>query len=282
MRRKVNDASGTCVVDQEGTYPKTRKRRNTRRKPRSRFRNRPPLTEEQKRLAERYLPMARSLAKALKANFPQERDEFESAACMALVEAAQAYNPSRNVAFGTYAFHRIKGELRDVQRDLRLHGWEDDLENAPERVTLHPYHEEMGRVLFCRPDRPVPDMIDELDDWLRKLPRQYSSALRQIYVHGLTLERTARVLGRSKSRVSTIHSESIALLNQSLNWNRQPRTRSIPPDEAFPCSEDLNPAARFGEAEAPGEPQSDPVRAEPRSPQITNGHPGGGSDPCSS
>src|SRR4051794_5854259 len=84
---------------------------------------RTPLTPTQQALAARYLPMARALAKPLKAAWPAARDEFESAACLALVEAAEAFDPSRNVKFSTFARYRIWGALRDVQRRQFLGGY---------------------------------------------------------------------------------------------------------------------------------------------------------------
>lgn len=65
------------------------------------------LTVEQQELAKSYLPMARSLAKPLKKAWPAEKEEFESAALLALVEAAQSFDPSRNVKFATFARYRI-------------------------------------------------------------------------------------------------------------------------------------------------------------------------------
>ena len=76
-----------------------------------RTRGRHPMSTEQQRLVIRYLPMARALAKPLKATWPGEGDEFESAACLALVEAAQSFDASRNVKFATFARYRIMGAL---------------------------------------------------------------------------------------------------------------------------------------------------------------------------
>ncbi len=71
-----------------------------------------PLSAVQQGLAVRYLPMARALAKPLKRTWPSESDEFESAACLALVEAAQSFDETRNVKFATFARYRIWGALQ--------------------------------------------------------------------------------------------------------------------------------------------------------------------------
>src|SRR5689334_18139672 len=97
----------------------------------SKIYRRDPLPTERRCLAARYLPLARKMAKPLKMMWPCAEDEFESAACLAVVEAAQSFDPGRNVGFGTFAMMRVQGALRDVQRDMIPRGWRDDPENAP-------------------------------------------------------------------------------------------------------------------------------------------------------
>jgi hypothetical protein len=77
---------------------------------------RKPLTPEQQGMAERYISLARSLAKPYKRRWPSEWEELDSAALFALVEAVEAFDPSRGVPFGTFARIRILGALRDVCR----------------------------------------------------------------------------------------------------------------------------------------------------------------------
>jgi hypothetical protein len=76
------------------------------------------LTEEQRALAVRYLPLARHLSRRLYATSPTHPAELHATACMALAEAARSYDRSRKVGFGTYARHRIRAALRDSQRDF--------------------------------------------------------------------------------------------------------------------------------------------------------------------
>jgi RNA polymerase sigma factor (sigma-70 family) len=184
-------------------------------------RKRPPLTKAQQELATRYLPMAKALAKPLKAAWPGEADEFDSAACLALVEAAQSFDPRRKVVFGTFARYRIWGALRDVQRALIAPGWEGDLEHAPVMLSLQEGIEEQGRVLNAEPDRPVEEVIDSLDAaerLLSKLPRKYAAACREIYVNDRTQEQAARIIGCSKSRVAYLLKGSQVLLNDPYPW----------------------------------------------------------------
>jgi RNA polymerase sigma factor (sigma-70 family) len=178
-----------------------------------------PLTADQQALAMRYLPLAKSLAKKLKLDWPNESDEFDSAACLALVEAAQSYNPNRNVRFATFARFRIWGALRDVQRALIASGWHDDIENAPLLNSLLSEIEELGCcVIGSTPDRPVgeeDEMVEAVEAWLRKLPPKHAEACRQIYLNDRTQSDAAKIIGCSKSRLSYLHKESLERLNEA-------------------------------------------------------------------
>ena len=188
---------------------------------------RPPMSVERQNLAVRYLPMARSMAKMLKISWPNEVDEFDSAACMALVEAAQTYDPSRNVKFSTFARFRICGALRDVQRALIVAGWRGDMENAPMIRSLTAECEEHGRVVLGEADPPVGEeleAIETVENWLKKLPAQHEAACRHIYLHGKTQGEAAEALGCSRSRLSYIHKEAIDLLNDA--WEQSARAEA--------------------------------------------------------
>lgn len=192
-------------------------------------RRRVPLSAEQQGLAMRYVPMARSLAKPLKLAWPLEGDEFESAAMLALVEAAQSFDPSRNVKFATFARYRIWGALRDVQRGLITAGWRGDLENAPSVSSLTCNAEERGRILNAEPDRPVGEEFEALEfveNCLRQLPTKHAACCREIYVNGKTQGEAAEAIGCSKSRLSYLHKESLELINDALAYRAQIEARA--------------------------------------------------------
>jgi RNA polymerase sigma factor (sigma-70 family) len=182
---------------------------------------RAPLTTEQQGLALRYVPMAKSLAKPLKTAWPLEGEEFESAALLALVEAAQSFDPSRNVKFATFARYRICGSLRDVQRGLITDGWRGDMENAPAFCSLSYDAEENGRVLGADPERPIGEefeAVEFVEYWLRKLPPKHALACRQIYIHGKSQGEAAEKVGCSKSRLSYLHKEALDLINDAWSY----------------------------------------------------------------
>jgi hypothetical protein len=118
-------------------------------------RHRDSLTDEQRGLATRYLPMAQAIAKRYKFRRLEEREELEATAYLALVEAAQTFDRARNVNFATFARHRIRGALRDYQRLLLSESWRGDEAQRPVFKSLGTSTEQHGRVLGIEPDRPV-------------------------------------------------------------------------------------------------------------------------------
>ncbi len=195
--------------------------------PTRRLCRRTPLTESQRELAAQFLPLALSMAKPLKVSFPNDADEFESAACMAVVEAAQSYDETFNVRFSTFARYRIWGALRDVQRNLALNGHRNTLV-APTLHSLWPDAELHGEVLNTTCDLPVGSELESLElveHELKNLPQRNAKVCRCIYLENKPLHLTGAALGCSKTRVFDIHKESLQLLNE--------RWKGSPPEEFF-------------------------------------------------
>ena len=189
-----------------------------------------PLNERQRRLAAKYLPMAKAVAMPLKVSWLTLWDEFESAACMALVEAAEAFEPSRKVHFWAFARARVLGALRDVKRRHALLGYRCDPENAPNvSGTLTPHREGIHIVPFERPVGHEVEALDEVEWWLRKLPRHHAEACREIYVHDRTQKQAAEALGCSQSRIACMHREAMAMLNGS--WKAATPPADAPPSQ---------------------------------------------------
>jgi RNA polymerase sigma factor for flagellar operon FliA len=177
---------------------------------------RKPLTSEQQSLAERYIPMARSLAKPHKRAWPSEWEEFESAALMALVEAAESFDASRNVRFSTFARLRIVGALRDVQRRMGHTKWRVDDSHSVQDGGDVANLETFGEVINTTVDPEIGASLeseDTVEAWLRKLPPKHAAACREIYLHGCNQVEAATRLGCSQSRLSYLHREALAMLN---------------------------------------------------------------------
>jgi RNA polymerase sigma factor (sigma-70 family) len=189
--------------------------------------DRRPLDECRQNLVVDYLPMARALAKPLKRAYPWLNEEFESCAALALVEAAQAFDPSRNVRFSTFARLRVWGALRDVQRSHVLLGWRFDAAHAPSQREYHPHYESEGRIL-CHEASIDPieaeKQQENLELWLRRLPAKHAAACREIYLYGKSQSEAAEALGCSQSRLSTLHRQSLHMLGKKTRSRKKTRT----------------------------------------------------------
>ena len=188
-----------------------------------------PLTSDQQHLATRYLPMARALARSFTMAWPSLRDEFDSAAALALVEAAESYDPSRYVRFSTFARIRIWGALRDIKRKQIPLGYRCKPRRAPCVCPMPKQPEESGRVVTAEPDGPVGrefEAVDQVERWLKMLPRRHALACRQIYLHDATHHDVARLLGCSQSRIAYMHRQAMSLLNETLAASPQ-RPRAV-------------------------------------------------------
>lgn len=171
-----------------------------------------PLNEDEHGLAVRYLPMAHHLAQRMCAIWPDEREELESTAYLALAEAAQSFDSSRKVGFGTFARHRIRAALRDLQRLLSHDGWPGSGEQGQVRTELGRFHDRIGREIGIEPDQPVAAVTEEaeaVDLWLQRLPKAHAAVCRFIYRGGKSEDEVATELGCSKSMLTRMHREAI-------------------------------------------------------------------------
>jgi RNA polymerase sigma factor (sigma-70 family) len=201
----------------------------------ARYCDRTPLTDDQRALAVRFMPMAQALARRAIRLGPPEDEELQSAAYMALVEAASTFDPSRKVKFATYVRHRIRGALRDYRRLVLADGWRGDPAHRPVFEKLRGNIEEYGRVLGVEPASPVGaemESTEAVEKWLRRLPRAQAAACRLIYLHGKSQDEAAALVGCSKSYMSRLHREAIARLIQDYHAATGPRDPASPDDES--------------------------------------------------
>jgi RNA polymerase sigma factor (sigma-70 family) len=181
------------------------------------------LTEEQRVLAAENWPLARSLAKSIKRTFPWLADEIEGSVAQALVEAAGTFDPCRDVAFRTFARHRILGALRDCLRKelplgtrrARKVGYQPRFVRVDRKKI-----EISGRTLNMTHEPPVGSELETtevVDRHLRSLPHKYGMVCRLIYLDGRTLGEVAELLNLSVARVSRLHSQALDMLAEDFS-----------------------------------------------------------------
>jgi RNA polymerase sigma factor (sigma-70 family) len=176
------------------------------------------LTPEQGALTERYLPLALSLARTIKLKWSEHRDDIDATARLALVEAAQAFNPKRGVKFPTFARFRIIGAIRDLERHLFNKAYPRQLPNIARAFHYVPGDVEGGALMLMSREAPVGtdvESADQVEHWLAALPPRHAEACREMYVAGRSQTEAARRIGLVKSRVCTLHAEALELLRNS-------------------------------------------------------------------
>jgi RNA polymerase sigma factor (sigma-70 family) len=176
------------------------------------------LTPEQRELTQRFQPMARSLSRMIKLKWSRDREEFDAVAEMALVEAAQAFNPRRGVKFTTFARFRIIGALKDFERYLYNKAYPRQMPDVARAYHYVPGEAEGAALMLKSRDEPVGSEIEaaeEVEHWLQLLPPRHARACRELYVAARTQGQAAEAMGCVKSRVCTLHAEALEILRQS-------------------------------------------------------------------
>lgn len=164
-------------------------------------------------LAGRYIDAALGAAAGFCRAYPSLREDLRAAALLGLSRAAADFEPGR-CRFWTFARHRVRGAMLDLLRSERPGGYR--VRGAPFAVrSLGRADGEPAAVVGAEPDPAVGselEGLDEVEGWLRKLPRRHAAAMRRLYVHGDSQAEAAGALGLSQSRLSSLHRESLELL----------------------------------------------------------------------
>ena len=210
--------------------------------------------QDVQRLIESYQDYAHAIAAEVCRKLPPQvdRGDLEGAADLGLVEAAQAFDPSRGVLFKTFAYYRIRGAVYDA---LRKMGWfskslyqqykfemaaneysKDYSEATPASGDLEQEYDEIknftGSVLSCyllslddltqepsessdkSPERlaQVKQEQERLRAAMARLPEKNRQIIRWYYFEEKSLEEIGKQLGMSKSWMCRVHAKSVEML----------------------------------------------------------------------
>lgn len=175
-----------------------------------------PLTDAQRELATRYIPLAKALARRA-GRSPAHYDDMEAEAYGALVGAARSFDPGRGVDFAVHARLRIRGALRDFRRFLFHAGWKGRPDATPvfERLTM--CDAVNGQFIGIEPEPPVgqaDELHEALEAVIRRLPRPQAAACRSIYIDGKSANEAAAALGYSAGHLSRLQGDAIVRLRR--------------------------------------------------------------------
>src|SRR5262245_25774922 len=214
------------------------------------------------RLIEGYQDYAHAIAAEVCRKLPSQLDrgELESAADLGLVEAAQAFDPSRGVLFKTFAYYRIRGAVYDA---LRKMGWfsktlyqqykfemaaneylKDYSESTPTQGDMEAEYDEIksftGSVLSCyllsledltqeiaeTSDKSPEEQAQanqeqqQLKDAMARLPEKNRRIIQWYYFEEKSLEEIGQQLGMSKSWICRVHAKSVEMLRDLMLMSR--------------------------------------------------------------
>jgi RNA polymerase sigma factor for flagellar operon FliA len=162
--------------------------------------------------------MARTLARRYKLRCPDLWEDFDSASLLALVEAAETFDPERGVKFGTFARRRVLGALVDVLRARSARTRPVRKGILPEAVlTDRPALLETagGRVFGIEAEPPVGCELERhefLERLIAALPPAEADACRRLYLLGQSQTEAAEELGVCQARLSQLHRNALARL----------------------------------------------------------------------
>ncbi|MBV8070014.1 MAG: sigma-70 family RNA polymerase sigma factor [Acidobacteriaceae bacterium] len=199
-------------------------------------------------LIESHISYAHAVAAELLARFPAyvDRQDVRAAAEYGLVQAANAYDPSKGVAFTTFAYYRIRGAVFDLLREtLKANRFEAAANeymtdySAGEGAGEHSYAEvknvaagivasyflSLGNPSAQPPavgtEPPLESLLRQeqqkgIRDALKALPEKNRKVLEAYYFEDLTLEEIGKRLGVSKSWVSRMHARGLEMLRPAV------------------------------------------------------------------
>ena len=187
---------------------------------------------ERRLLVERYLPLARGVARRF-ASTAERQDDLLQVAALALVQAVDRRDPSRAVEFPTYVLRCVEGEVRRHLRDRSspvrvprsLQGDSARAQLPPSvRVVADSARRPLELVDDAAPDHSAPVEEQCLD---RALVARAAGALdareRRIVLERFFLERTqaevAESLGLSQAHVSRLLAGALVKMRRRVGRN---------------------------------------------------------------
>src|SRR5580698_2918342 len=207
-------------------------------------------------LIESHLGYAHAIAADLAGKYPPNitRADLQGAAEFGLVQAARSYDPSKCVSFATFAYYRVRGaifdEVRKSWRASHMRDGTDKSSSGEFTEAMQPrgtyasweesesYSVSAGGTYLVSLDadaEPVSvatespaslvlrkEESETIQSAMRRLPKRHRFVLHAHYYEDLSLVSIGRQLNLSKSWVSRIHSQALAMVRKILQESRKP------------------------------------------------------------
>lgn len=156
--------------------------------------------------------------------YRRDRDDLVQEGLLGLLEAARRFDPSRQVAFGTYAYYYIRGRILAVLRSesefapilpTYSNGDSEGDELQSGQPTLEPHEEEYIRNDLARDLKE--HLVSDLDEIERLVV-----VLHWLSPEPSTLDSIAKALGlRSRSSVLEVERIALSKLRQAMSRRRR-------------------------------------------------------------
>lgn len=181
------------------------------------------MTPEQQALAAAHVPLANRIAARYSRQVPREADSILSAALWGLCLAARNFDPTRGVAFTSFAGRRIVGGILDAAREALPKGCRRNQHRGSVRIsslTAAVVEDVEGEDLIAADTLAVGwelDSQDSVEHLAASLPPKYARALRAAYLRCdcTRLAGVAALLDVSDSRVSQMLTTALGLLRET-------------------------------------------------------------------
>ena len=176
-------------------------------------------------LIERYIPLARNLARRVRlVDTPlADADDLASAAFLGLIDAVDRFEPGRGVPFEAYASLRIRGAIIDELRRIDERGRSTAAAALPRAISLDGLAEDDWRHFLATPGDGVDekfeneDLRGRVEGALRDLPPRQREVLARYYAEALTLRQAGQRMGISEARACQLHGRAITNLRRALS-----------------------------------------------------------------
>ena len=200
-------------------------------------------------LIESHVSYAHAIAAELLTRFPAhvDRQDVQAAAEFGLVQAGNAFDPSKGVAFTTFAYYRIRGAVFDLLRDTvktaRFEEAANEYMGDYSSEAAVPSYAEVKNVAasiiasyFLSPEAlssesnlqstepPLENLLRQeqrqrIRSALKTLPEKNRQVLEAYYFEELTLDEIGLRLRLSKSWVSRVHAKGLEMLRSAVEEN---------------------------------------------------------------